>query len=316
MRLPRHDVIVTMTDPPMQLLLGPVLKAFRGGRLIHWAQDVYPELAEELGVIKKQGLLATTLRALSTWALKRHDAVVCIGRCMKQKLIERGVEERRIHVIPNWADVEAIHPLQENYFLEKHGLNGKQIVMYSGNMGLAHPFEAMFDSAQSLAATHPNVHFVFIGDGPKRGKLVSEVEKRELCNVLFLPFQEKGGLSESLGAADIHLACMNDSLLGLVVPSKVYGIMAAGRPCIFLGPETCEVSRLIQECHCGEVIPSHNGERLTEVISHWLDDANARVQAGKYARRAAEKFSLSHAVSAFADVRSFHNRIEGNGSLD
>ncbi|MDX8411850.1 MAG: glycosyltransferase family 4 protein [Mariprofundaceae bacterium] len=302
MCLPRHGVIVTMTDPPMQLLLGPVLGWFRKARLVHWAQDVYPELAEELGVIKKNGVLATLLRALATWALQQHDAVICIGQCMKHRMIERGIEEKCVHVIPNWADVKMIRPSQENFFSEKHGLNGQQIVMYSGNMGLAHPFEAVLDAAENLAVTHSNGRFVFIGDGPKQGWLARKARARQLENLVFLPFQDKNSLSGSLGAADIHLACMDESLLGLMVPSKVYGIMAAGKPCIFIGPKDCEAAKLIQEHQCGAVVPQQDGRRIAAIIRHWLTEDDSRKQAGRNARKAAEEFCLNHAVKAFVKI--------------
>ena len=102
LRLPRHAVVVTLTDPPLLLLLGPLLKFWKRARLVHWAQDIYPEVAEELGVVRRHGLVAGVLRSFSTWALRRHDRIIVVGRCMQERLIARGLDKDKITVIPNW----------------------------------------------------------------------------------------------------------------------------------------------------------------------------------------------------------------------
>lgn len=270
--LPAHDVIVTKTDPPMQVVLGPLIRRVKGGKLIHWAQDVYPEVAAALEVIEKEGVLFKTLKTVSTWALKQQDAVVAVGRCMKQRLIDRGVTKDLIHVVPNWADTDNLRPIAhpQNAFRKERGWDGKFVVMYSGNMGLAHPFDAILDAAVDL---HENddVVFAFVGDGPRLPRLKASVEERGLKNVRFLPFQPRERLAESLSSADLHLVTMEEKLSGLVVPSKVYGVLAVSRPLVFMGPADSESAIVIRDEQLGEVMEVPSGADLSRLIGRYVE---------------------------------------------
>lgn len=264
LRLPRHDVIVTLTDPPMLLTLGPLLKFWKRARLVHWAQDVYPEVAEELGVLRKNGFMARMLRTLSTWSLRRHDEIVVVGRCMKERLRARGIEGSKIGVIPNWA-VGISSPRPST-------LNSQPpfTVMYSGNFGLAHPFEAIIDAVKLLNSASAPVRFVFAGAGPKLDSVRAALAS--CANAEFRAPSSLENLSAALAAADIHLACMSEALLGLVVPSKIYGALAVGRPCLFLGPRDSEAGRIIMESQRGLVFdPLTGGAELAAVLRRWAD---------------------------------------------
>ncbi len=304
LRLPRADVVVTLTDPPLLLLLGPVLKWLKGSRLVHWAQDIYPELAEELGVLRKGGWFANFSRHLSTRALRQHDRIVVVGRCMKARLAQRGLEPTAMQVVPNWAPGGRIQPVEHslNPFRGEHGLAGRFAVMYSGNFGLAHPFEAVLDAARRLEAARPEILFLLAGGGPRRPWLEQQVERLGLGNVRFLPVQPLERLSQSLGAADVHLASMMERLEGLVVPSKVYGILAAGRPCVFLGPQSSEVARIIEDHECGSVLSPADGESLARCLSALASDRERWQRACRRAAEAAKRFGLAAAVSAFDET--------------
>ena len=269
LRLPRHDVIVTLTDPPLLLTLGPLLKFWKRARLVHWAQDVYPEVAEELGVVRKNGLGARVLRGLSNWSLRRHDQIIAVGRCMKDRLLARGIRADRITVIPNWA--VSASGSQLSTLNPQHPFT----VMYSGNFGLAHPFEAIIEAVKILhdaspreAGHHALVRFVFAGTGPRLEAVRTALAS--CANVEFRPPAPLDKLSEALAAADVHLACMSDALLGLVVPSKIYGALAAQRPVIFLGPCASEAARVILESGRGLVLdPICGGVELAAVLRRW-----------------------------------------------
>lgn len=286
LRLDRPDVIVTKTDPPMQLVLGALLRRALDTRAVHWAQDLYPEVAEELDVIKPNGGLARTLRRLSTWALTQHDHTVAVGRCMRDRLVRRGLAQNRVTVIPNWPP-DTVHPVSpdSNTFRHEHDLDGRFVVMYSGNMGLAHPFGTMLAAAERLAHI-PDLVFLYVGEGPRRAWLEAEVERRQLGNVSFLPFQPRQRLAESLSAADLHLVSMQSNICGLVVPSKMYGVLAAGRPALFLGPPQSEVARLLDEHACGTTLPSPSGDDLAAEIMTWYHHPEERQRAGARAYKA------------------------------
>ncbi len=300
----RPDVIVTTTDPPLQAVLGMFLKWRFGCHLVHWSQDVYPELAEESGVLKKNGLLARLLRWISTAALRRHDRIVSIGRCMTDRLLARGLPREKIVEIENWTDPETLRPVPdaENSFWQRESLAGKFVVVYSGNLGLAHSFAEMLEAATELRETAPDVLFLFIGEGPRRVDVETEVAQRQLTNVRFLPSQPWNALAQSLGAGRVHLVSLRENLCGLVVPSKFYGGMAAGRPCIFIGPAECEVARLIREHRAGQVVEPGDGSALARVLRAYRDDPAQCEAEGRNARALGALATVSRAVDAFEQV--------------
>ena len=312
LRLPAHDVVVSKTDPPLQLILSVFLKRLKKSRAIHWAQDLYPEIAEQLGVIVEESLLSRSLRGLSTWALHAQDHVVVVGRCMQERLQHRGIQPEHITVIPNWP-AESIRPLSHdaNPFRVQHDLQGRFVVMYSGNMGLAHPFESILDAAEELQYSLSDAVILFVGDGPRRDWIEGQVRDRVLKNVCFLPFQPKEKLAESLSAADLHLVTMLEKVNGLVVPSKVYGALAAGRPCLFLGPRTSEAARFIEEHGCGEILSAPSMGTLADQILHWYQNEALREEAGSRARDAVKHLRL-HSCRSFEEVLS---EVVGYGPL-
>jgi glycosyltransferase involved in cell wall biosynthesis len=303
LRLPAPDVIVTKTDPPMLKVLGPLLGRLTGARTVHWAQDLYPEVAEGVGVIAENGLLARGMRGLSTGALRGHDHVVAVGRCMRDRLVQdRGLPAERVTVSPNWPPA-SVHPVphEENAFRAEHGLDDRFVVMYSGNMGLAHPFDAVLDAAARLQDARPSVCVLFVGEGPRKADLQRQVERRGLDNVRFLPFQPRERLAESLSAADLHLVTMQSALEGLVVPSKLYGALGAGRPALFLGPPGSEAARVVQERDCGTVLSDPDGTALANTITDW-HQAPDRWAAACDRAHAAVADGFADAVERFDDL--------------
>ncbi len=315
LRQTKPDILVTKTDPPLILVAGALLNLWWRVPIIHWAQDLYPELAEEMGILTKNGWFARMLRSISSFALKRYDAVIAIGRCMEKRLIDRGVDANKIHVITNWQDIDAIQPMThaENRFRTIHDLENKSVVMYSGNFALYYPFEEIVDAAVHFDASRDDVRFVFIGHGRKLSWLKEEVEKRGLRNVQFLPYQPFSELSESLGAADIHLVCMDSRIAGIVVPSKIYGVLAAGRPALFMGPRSSEAAMLIEEYQCGAIIDANEEGELISCLEAWLGDEELRKLAGKRARKAAESVSLDLASKKFAQL--FRSLLGHSGEI-
>ena len=302
--LPRTDFVVTMTDPPMLAVLGPMIGFFKRNKVIHWAQDLYPEVAEELGVLPKGTPLVTLLRSLSSQALRRCDAVVSIGRCMTSRLVQRGISYARIFNIPNWAPPVTPIDRKNNPFRREHGLEGDFVVVYSGNMGLAHDFEAVLKAAESLQGRH--IVFLMIGDGPRRAELQRAAAAKGLSNIRFLPSQPASKLSESLSAADAHLVTMRPNLCGLVVPSKVYGVLAAGRPCLFIGPSDSEAARLITEQDAGFVIDPAKPADLAGILLDWASDPVSHAAACRRARIAGASTTSQNAAVDFEEMlRSF-----------
>ncbi len=282
--MPRADVVVTMTDPPMLAVIGPMLKVLKGSKLVHWAQDLYPEVAEEAGVFKQGGVVAEVIRALSTVSLQSHDLVVSVGRCMSERLSLRGISSEKVRLIPNIGMERDIVPCvrRDNSFRIRHGIAPETlVVMYSGNLGRAHEFKTILEAARLLQDQgEQEILFLFVGEGPSRSVVEREAAEAGLSNVRFLPSQPGAAISESLGAADLHLVTMRQGMSGLVVPSKFYGVLAAERPCLFVGPLDSEVALVIREVGCGEVIGISEGAKLATTIQSYRDQPDRIPEEG------------------------------------
>ena len=303
LRLPRHDVVVTKTDPPMLAVIGPIIKATKGSRLIHWAQDLYPEVAEECGVLPKGGFLAGILRRLSTWGIQRHDLTLAVGRCMADRLIARGTREESIRVVPNAGIEGDIEPVQQgaSAFREAHGIGDAFVIMYSGNMGRAHDFTTVIGAARRLQEQgEKSILFLFVGEGPEESLIRRKVFDQKLKNIRFLSPQHAATLSASLGTGDLHLVTMKVGMEGLVVPSKFYGVMAAARPTLFVGSKDSEVARMILEHGIGQVIVPGDDATLAETILYYRDEPDRQKREGRMAREILRGMDLSPLLLAEA----------------
>ena len=230
----QDDVLVTMTDPPLLSILGMHIARRRGVRVINWLQDIYPEVASELGIPFIRGPVSTILRAARDASLRAADANVVVGNLMAEKLKQLGVAPERIEVIPNWCNDESIVPIgaASNPLRTQWHLQDKFVVGYSGNLGRAHEFDTILAASEHFR-NDPNIIFLFIGGGHRGDELARRVKAQELTHKFrFQPYQRDEDLKYSLSVPDVHWISLRPELEGLIVPSKVYGIAAAGRPII------------------------------------------------------------------------------------
>jgi len=264
-RLPRPDAVVCMTDPPfLGTFAYAVARRFRVP-LVVISQDVFPEIAVELGRLRNP-LAVRLLAALVEFQLSHADRVVAIGETMRTRLETKGVAPARIDVIPNWVDVEAISPrAKRNGWSEANGLADCFVVMHSGNVGHAQDLDALLHAA-SLLCDLAELRIVIVGSGARHAELVHLARRLELENVLFLPYQPRDVLSDSLSAGDVHVVGLAQGLSGFVVPSRVYGILAAGRPLIASAEASSETAQLVEEIGCGVTVPPGRPPELAAAI--------------------------------------------------
>lgn len=281
----RDDTWVFLTDPPLLAVVAAPLARWRGARVIHYVQDIYPELPEVLNGTRGLGFL----RVLRDRAWRKADACVVLGTDMAAFLRHRGVDSGKIHIIPNWAPhgLAAVPDTARAAVRQRWGLADKFIVAYSGNLGRVHDLEPIIAAAIALK-DHPSLVFVFIGDGAQRRSLEAQVQAASLPNVRFLPHQPRAELAASLGAADVHLVTLRTGCEALVFPSKLYGIAAVGRPMLFIGPADCEIARLVRDTGMGRAFGRLETSALAQTLRDWQQDsaplvAHAR-QAADFAR--------------------------------
>jgi glycosyltransferase involved in cell wall biosynthesis len=289
LRLLRHgDTVVAKTDPPLLSIVAAVAARARGARLVNWVQDLFPEIATALGVRALRPLEAP-LRALRNWSfgIARHN--VAIGALMAQRLMEQGIEPGRVAVIHNWCSAPGLRPLpaEEIGLRRSWGLAGRFVVGYSGNMGRAHDFETVLAAAR-LLRTAPAVVLLLIGAGAQRAWLEEAVARGALANIVFQPYQPLALLKESLCVPDVHLTSLQPELEGCIVPSKFYGIAAAGRPVIHIGRRDGEIGRLIAEAGCGFAVEPGDAAHLVAIVRRLAADPAYCHALGTRARRAYE----------------------------
>lgn len=243
LRMPRQDVVVTMTTPPMLSVIGMLLQTLRGTRHFIWEMDLFPDALVSLGAMREGSLAERAMGWLIDLSRRRSDRVIALGPCMRERLLRRGIPADRIRVAGNWADSAEItaEPFAHREELE---------VLYSGNLGLSHDIATIAGAIEQLNAD-ARFRFRFAGGGARRPELERICRQKRLAQVTFVPYARRGGLSASLAAADIGLVTVRDECVGTVVPSKVYGLLAAGRPILFIGPPSATAARLIEEHRCG-----------------------------------------------------------------
>ena len=218
---------------------------------------------------------------------------------MKGRLLESGVAAEHMTVIPNWADGVSLRPVDhsDNWFRKEHARGAQVVVMYSGHLGVVHDWRSLMHVLQSLQGV-PDVMFLFVCHGPGREALEEWVQRESFVNVGFIERQPREALPYSLSAADIHLVTLRNDMAGLSVPSKTYGIMAAGRPIIFIGPKDSETALTVSESGCGEVVDPEDANRAVNVILELASDRRRREELGAAGRRYFERFFDRNLASA------------------
>lgn len=280
----RGDVVVAKTDPPMISVCAAWVTAWKRGALVNWVQDLFPEVAMALNVGGVR-LAAPLLRRLRNRSLRQARHNVVLGELMAKRLRDEGVAGERMTVIDNWADGAAIQPVpkDENPLVREWALDRKFVVGYSGNMGRVHEFQTMIEAAERLKA-YPDIVWLFIGDGQARTWLEQETVRRGLTNIQFRPYQPASYLRWSLSVPDVHIISLRPNLEGLIVPSKFYGVAAAGRPVIYLGDAEGEIARILRRERCGWTFAIGQAEALAQHLLSLSRDSGQVALAGRQAR--------------------------------
>jgi colanic acid biosynthesis glycosyl transferase WcaI len=305
LRARRGTIVVAMTDPPFLLLPALLVARLRGLRVATWVQDVYPQLAVALGVLAPESALSRLLHQLARAAFRRCDVVITLAPAMSRVVVDMGARPERVVHVHNWADADAICPVSPdaNPFVREHGLRGRFVVLYSGNAGRAHTFDAVLQAAHALRSD-PEILFLFVGGGARLPALRREVDRAGMeASVRFLPYQPRGMLAASLSSADVALVTEAPEAAGLVVPSKTYGAMASGRPILYVGAEDSEVADMVREHACGIVVRHDDVEGVARAIRMLKSDPAVRTRMGAAGRRAVEaRYDRRHGTGRFGAV--------------
>lgn len=259
LRLPRMDVCVALTTPPLIGCLGLLLRTLRGTRLVHWTMDLYPEILVTCAHLRPNSLPHRLLARLSRRLNTTASRVVSLGDCMTRRLVATGVEPSRIVTVDNWVPGEVVHPIprDQSALRDTYRLDGQTTLMYSGNLGVGHDLETVLRALATLPAPQ-RPRLLIAGQGARRQQLLRMARDLNLTQVTFHPLQPLQRLADSLAAGDIHVVTQRTGTEGLLVPSKLYGLLAAARPVLFIGPTNCQVASILRRSGAGIIVPPGN----------------------------------------------------------
>ncbi len=282
--LERGDTVIAKTDPPMVSVPVGLTAKIKGARLVNWLQDLFPEVAVELGM-QIPGFVISMLTWLRNRSLHQADQNIVIGELMRNRVLKQAVYTDRVTVVPNWADGEVVFPRAgANPLRQQWSLDDKFVVGYSGNLGQAHEIETLLGAIRQLSSD-PSVVFLFIGGGALLDDLKTRLGKEGMSNCLFQPYQPRQQLPLSLTLPDVHLVILKPELEGLIVPSKIYGVMSAGKPMLYIGDKEGEVASLVLEHGIGEVVAEGDSEALVSQILKMKETPESLVVMGDASRR-------------------------------
>jgi glycosyltransferase involved in cell wall biosynthesis len=257
---PRFDVVVALTSPPLISFLGALFVRIKGGKFFFWVMDLNPDEALAAGWLRPDSLTAKTLSRLLRYSLIHAERVIALDRFMKSRIVDKGIPEQRVVVLPPWAHTDSVKfdPPGRKAFRKQHNLESSFVVMYAGNHSPCHPLNTLIEAARTLAS-RKDVVFCFVGGGSEQLKVREFAALNGLSNIRCLPYQPFDVLSASLSAADLHVITMGNEFVGIVHPSKLYNILAVGSPFLYIGP---------RETHITDIAAKTNGDYRSYTAAH------------------------------------------------
>jgi glycosyltransferase involved in cell wall biosynthesis len=288
-----ETIVVAKTDPPLISVPAALMCKLRGATLVNWLQDVFPEVAQALGVRALQGFNGRIASTLRNWSLRAAAMTVVLGERMHQVIAGLGIPSEKILTIANWADGSLVRPIARDTagLRRKWGVEKNFVVCYSGNFGRGHEFQTMLDAAAQMQAAEgasPETVFLFIGGGAQRRFVEGSARQLGLRSLRLVEYQPRERLGESLAVGDVHLATLLPALEGLMVPSKFYGIAAAGRPTLFIGDPDGEIARILSRHDIGVTVRPGDAQGLVTALLDLKLNPERRLAMGARARKVFE----------------------------
>ncbi len=333
--LPRHDVVICLTTPPFIAFVGWLLRLMQGTKFVFWTMDLYPDVPLAAGILKRRSVGYRAFDWIDRFFLRRADKVVVLGRCMRERVLAKGVAPDRLTLISPWADpnevidipargfeapVDALaiarasasgvrpNTVPPNPFREEWQIGDRFVIEYSGNCGIGHDVSSVC-SAMLQLRNDDLIRWVFVGGGVMRPVIEDFIRTHGITNVVMKPYQPRERLGELISLGDAHLVLVADGFSGLLLPSKFYGIMAAGRPTIYVGPGDSEVARVITEHRCGYSMRNGDGRALVTAIRDLQRNPPAALAMGLRGRRVLEaRYSMQRACGDW--MRLLHGLTE------
>jgi len=251
--LPRQDVVVALTTPPLISFIGAWRAKLWRAKFSYWVMDMNPDEAIAAGWLRADSRMGKILERMSRFSFRRADRVIALDRFMRDRIVAKGIAREKIAVLPPWSHDNEVRfdAAGREQFRKIHGLDGKFVVMYSGNHSPVHPLDTLMKTAE-LLSDEPVV-FCFVGGGSEFERVKRWAEeggeaesRKQKAEILCLPYQPLNLLAGSLSAADAHVVVMGNAFVGLVHPCKIYNILTVGAPVIYIGPQPSHVTEILE----------------------------------------------------------------------
>jgi glycosyltransferase involved in cell wall biosynthesis len=294
---PKPDVVLAMTDPPLVGLVGALVSMMRRSRFVYNVRDLHPDMAVAAGAVKA-GFLVSLWERLHRWTLNRAHLVIALGDDMRERILAKGVSPGRAVVVRDGTSPLESHAVVDGSVHQEIRGGFDFVVLHGGNLGFAGCWETLIRAARSLESERTG--FVFVGDGSRRDAL--EAEAKGLSNVRFLPFYPVELLPQVLDAADLHVVTVRKGLEGLVVPSKLYPIMAAGKPVLAVAPPDSDVVRIVRKYGFGLVADPEDPEEVAAAVRSARSDPDRLKRMAERAREASLEFAQELELKRFSDL--------------
>lgn len=293
------DLVLGMTDPPFEGIVAALVALLKGKPLVYNVRDLYPDMAMG-GSIVKPGLLTKVWEALHGWALRRSTRIVVLGEDMRARIVAKGVSGERVMVVRDGAEIceAAPNPTLDPEVIRAIRGDFKFVLLHAGNLGFYGAWETLIAAARKLAGE--GIGLVFVGDGAQRGQI--EEEAADCTNVRFLPFFPESKIASVLAAPDAHVVTVKRGLEGVIVPSKMYGILAAGKPILAVAPKDTDVAKIGEERGFAVSADPDDASRLAYVVRQLFQDAETLQRMGRAARAAAENYDRVSELQKFVRI--------------
>ncbi len=302
-----HPDVIFATIPP---LLTPLpltfYRLFCKCPIVFNIQDIVSEAAIRVKLVKEDGWIIRSVRAMEKMAYQQASKISVIAEGFISKLAAQGVSKNKIICISNWVDINFIKPgTKDNFFRKKHGLKGKFVILYSGNIALTQPLDTVIKAAARVKENIPDIVFVIVGAKEAIGALQECCQQHQADNVLLLPFVPRKELAEMLCAADVGLVLQRKTVTGFNLPSKIPVILASGRPIIASVPNTGTAIRVIEESGGGIIAPPEDDEALADTIRYLYHNPEEAKKLGDQGRKFAEEnFGSKSALDSYEELFS------------
>ena len=309
----KYRGIVFLTTPPLLSFIGWLGRVLRGRRYAIWSMDLHPEAEVAAGMLRRGSPLGRLLFWANGSGYRAADFVIALGPYMRERILANGarVQPERVQIVPVWVDGNEITPTPraENPLVGELGLEGKFVVAYIGNAGLAHDFGSLLDAMRELR-DDPRIFFLFIGDGPQRARIEAFASEHGIKNFLYRDYYPRERINSVYGLADVHVVTLGAPFVGIAIPTKCYVSMATARPVLFVGPERSETADAIRDADGGAVVdpalPGANA-RIAAQLRAWSSDPERSAEIGARGRaHVLAHFSRESNVRAIAAIIESH----------